>query len=92
MERSGPAISAVLLEFSEEEAAQFQREFRQAAQQAAEHLDAAPLDEVLNRWWGIAVMHLQPLSSQEEQQLARARAGDFTGLSTRDADGTFRRL
>lgn len=92
VERSGPAISAVLAQFSAEEAGQFQEEFRKAAQQAAERLDVAPLDEVLDRWWGIAAMHQQPLTTQEEQQLARARAGDFTGLSTRDADGTWRRL
>ena len=92
MERSGPAIRAVLAEFSPAEAGQFEAEFRQAARQVGEQLDLSPLDDVLNRWWGIAAMHLQPLSPQEEQQLARARAGDLTGLSTRDPDGSWRRL
>ena len=82
----------MLAEFAPEQAGEFELEFRQAARQVGEQLDLEPLDHVLNRWWGIATMHLQPLSPEEEQQLARARTGDFTGLSTRDADGAWRRL
>jgi hypothetical protein len=54
--------------------------------------DLAPAEAVLNRWWAVAVMRANPLSEAEQTQLARARAGDFTGLWERDETGTWVQL
>ncbi|MPZ67862.1 MAG: hypothetical protein GEU83_21070 [Pseudonocardiaceae bacterium] len=54
IERSGPAIRAVLAEASPAE------------------FDLAPAEAVLDRWWGIAAIRANPLSEQEQAQLARA--------------------
>ncbi len=51
-----------------------------------------PLEAVLDRWWGIAAIRANPLSEQEQAQLARARGGDFSGLLTRDQQGDCVRL
>jgi len=45
---------------------------------------------VLDRWWGIAAIRANPLSEQE--QLARARAGSFTGLWERDEAGNWTQM
>lgn len=70
----------------------FEEEFRLAAQAAGEQLDLAPLDEVLNRWWGLAALYANPLSEEEKNALARARAGDYTGFSSLNPDGTWQQL
>jgi hypothetical protein len=92
IERSGPAIRAVLAEVSSAECAQFEAEFAEALARAGTELNLAPAEVVLDRWWGIAVVRANPLSDQEQAQLARARAGDFTGLWERDAAGNWAQL
>jgi Family of unknown function (DUF6247) len=92
IKRSGPAIRAVLAEVSPAECAQFEVEFAQALARAGTELDLASAEVVLDRWWGIAVIRANPLSEQEQAQLARARAGDFTGLWERDAAGNWAHL
>ncbi|MGH3865833.1 MAG: hypothetical protein ACRDQ4_06765 [Pseudonocardiaceae bacterium] len=67
MERSGPAIRAILTA-------------------------ASPAEAVLGRWWAIAAIRANPLSEQEQAQLARARTGDFTGLWERDKAGNWAQL
>lgn len=47
---------------------------------------------MLDRWWGIAVIRANPLSEEEQAQVARAQAGDFTGLLARDERGNWVRL
>ncbi len=89
IERTVPAIRAVLAEHSPAESEQFAAELRQALSLAAEDLDLARVEAVLDRWWGIAVIDANPLTESEHAQIARARDGDFTGLSTRDADGNW---
>lgn len=91
LERSGPAIRRALAAASPAECQLFEREFAQAAQEAGQQCDLAPLDAVLDRWWRVAALRSTPLSDQEEQQLARARGGDFTGLLTPEG-GDWRRL
>ena len=91
LERSGPAIRRVLAAASPEECQLFEQEFAQAAQEAGRQCDVAPLEAVLDRWWKVAALRSNPLSEQEEQQLARARHGDFTGLLTPEG-GNWRRL
>ncbi|MGH3850332.1 MAG: DUF6247 family protein, partial [Pseudonocardiaceae bacterium] len=92
IERSGPAIRAVLAEVSPGECAQFEAEFAEALARAGAELDLAPAEVVLDRWWGIAVVRANPLSGQEQAQLARARAGDFAGLWERDTAGNWTQL
>lgn len=92
IERSGPAIRTVLAELAPDECVQFEVEFQHAIARASETFDLARLDEVLDRWWGIAAIRANPLSEQEQAQVARARAGDFTGLLDRDEHGNWVRL
>ncbi|MGH3941162.1 MAG: DUF6247 family protein [Pseudonocardiaceae bacterium] len=92
IERSGPAIHAALAELAPDECALFTAEFRQASARAAETFDLAPLEAVVDRWWGIATIRANPLSEQEQVQVTRAKAGDFTGLLARDEHGNRVRL
>ena len=70
----------------------FEREFQQAPSEVAASYDTRVLDEVIDRWWRIAVLRSVILSEAEQDQLSRARAGDFTGLLEQTADGSFRRI
>lgn len=92
VERSGPAIRAALAELAPDECAAFEAELRHTIVGASETFDLAPAEAVLDRWWGIAVIRANPLSEQEQAQVARARAGDFTGLLARDERGDWVRL
>lgn len=92
VERSGPAIRAVLAEVSPDECARFETEFTAAIARAGRQLDLTEAESVLDRWWGIAAIRANPLSEVEQTQLARARAGDVAGLHTRDEHGDWIRL
>lgn len=92
IERSGPAIHAALAELSPDECAQFETEFKRATQHAGRTFDLAPLDALLDRWWGIAAIRANPLSAEERAQVARARTGDLTGLLARDEQGNWVQL
>lgn len=92
VERSGPAVRAVLAEVSPEECAQFEVEFAATIARAGAQLDLAEAEAVLDRWWGIAAIRANPLSESEQAQLARARAGDLTGLHARDGHGNWVQL
>lgn len=92
IERSGPAVRAALARVSPEECAQFEAEFAQATARAGAEYDLAPAQQVLDRWWGIAVIRANPLSDHEQAQLARAREGVFDGLWERDDHGDWHQL
>lgn len=92
IERSGPAVRAALAEVSPDECAQFEAELASALKQASAELDLTPADEVLDRWRGIAAIRANPLTETEREQLAHARAGDFTGLWERDEAGNWVQL
>lgn len=87
VERSGPAIRAALAEFAPDECALFEAEFQQAMEWASETFELAPLNAVVDRWWGIAAIRANPLSELERAQVERAKTGDFTGLLARDEHG-----
>lgn len=89
IERSGPAIRAALLQHAPADAAVFEADFRQAVRQASSTFDVAPIEDVLNRWWGIAAIRANPLTDEEQAQLDRARGGDFAGLHARDEHGNW---
>lgn len=84
IERSGPAIRAALAERASDECKHFEADFRDALDRACSTFDTAEIGTVLDRWWGIAAIHANPLSDHEKTQIARARLGDFTGLHTRE--------
>jgi len=92
IERSGPAVRAALAQLSPGECAQFEAEFAQATARAGSEYDLAPAQQVLDRWWGIAVIRANPLSDHEQAQLARAREGVFDGLWERDDHGDWHQL
>ena len=92
IKRSGPAIKTALAELSADECTQFEAEFQQALGHAAETFDLAPVDAVLDRWWGIAAIRANPLSEHEKAQVDRADTGDFTGLLAHDEQGNWVRL
>ncbi|MGH3792693.1 MAG: DUF6247 family protein [Pseudonocardiaceae bacterium] len=78
IERSGPLIRAVLAEFAPDECALFEAEFQQAIRQVSEKFDLAPLDAVLDRWWGIAAIRATLCPSRS----VRRSRGPGTGCST----------
>ena len=84
VERSGQAIRAALTGSAPEECEQFEVEFQQALAQAGETFDLAPVEAVLDRWWGMAAIRANPLTEQERELIARARAGDTSGWVSRD--------
>ncbi len=87
IERSGPAIRAVLAELSPAECEEFEAEFRQALAHADADFDLGRVDAVLDRWWGIAAMGASPLTEQERELVVQARAGVDTGWYVRENDG-----
>lgn len=90
--RSGPEIRDALSKHSPADLHVFEREFQQALIEAAASYDTRALDEVVDRWWRIAVVRSITLTEAEQDQVNRARVGDFTGLLEQNADGSFRRI
>ena len=90
--RSGPEIRAALAEHAPAELVAFERDFQQALSEAAATFDTSTIDRVIDRWWQIAAVRSVELSEAENDQLRRAKAGDFTGLLEQADDGTFRRI
>lgn len=89
IERSAPAIRAFLTRHAPGERGRFESEFRDAAARAAEAVDLAPLEAVMDRWWGLAAMAANPLTDEERALVTRAKAGDLTGLHARDEHGNW---
>jgi Family of unknown function (DUF6247) len=85
--RSGPAIREALGEHAPGFLSQFEAEMRTALTQASKDCDLSIAEAVLVRWQALATMAANPLTPAEEQQLARARAGDLRGLRARDEHG-----
>lgn len=79
VERSGPAIRAVLAEVSPLEAVRFEREYSEALSRATRSLDLSEADALLTRWWGVAALRANPLTDQEQQQLHRLQTGEDVG-------------
>jgi hypothetical protein len=70
----------------------FEAEFRSALARAAKDFDLSGPQAVLTRWHALATMAANPPTEDEREQIERAKAGDFTGLSTRDENGNWVRL
>jgi Family of unknown function (DUF6247) len=92
VERSGPGIRAALARHVPADCARFETEIRDALAAAADDVDLSRGDEVLTRWHALATMAANPLSAGEQVQVQRARAGDLTGLRSRDEHGNWASL
>lgn len=92
IERSGPAVRAALAQHAPQDCARFENELRDALHRAQTDLDVTGVEQVLHRWHAVATLAANPLSDLELTQLARARAGDVTGLRERIGHGTWRTL
>jgi hypothetical protein len=90
VQRSGPAIRAALAEHGVSgQLERFEHEMRAALIRAADELDLVGVDAVLSRWHALATMAANPLTDDEQAQVARAKAGDVAGLRTRDEHGNW---
>ncbi|BBX82181.1 DUF6247 family protein [Mycolicibacterium aubagnense] len=89
LERTGPAIRAVLAELDPAACSEFEWEFRIALAETdlADDFDLGRLNAVLDRWLGIAYLRLHPPTAAERAVVEQVRRGDFTGLRTRTAAG-----
>ena len=47
---------------------------------------------MLTHWHAVATMAANPLTDGEREQIERAKAGDYTGLSALDENGNWVRL
>lgn len=82
VERSAPAIRQVLRDVAPAEVAQFESEFQDALQRASATFDLSPVNRVVNRWWGIAYLRLNPPTGEEREAARRLRAGEDVGWAT----------
>ena len=82
VERSAPAILQVLRDVAPAEAAQFEGEFQDALQQASATFDLCHVNRVVNRWWGIAYLRLNPPTGEEREAARRLRAGEDVGWAS----------
>lgn len=82
VERSPSAILQVLRDVAPAEAAKFEGEFRDALKQASATFDLAYLNRVVNRWWGIAHLRLNPPTAEEREAVRRLRAGEDVGWAS----------
>lgn len=89
LERSGPVIRAVLAEIAPDDLVDFEAEFRCALATADDDFDLAPVNEVMNKWWACAHLHMYPPTEEESAAVVRARAGDYTGMYERTEDGSW---
>ncbi|MFW0154072.1 DUF6247 family protein [Mycobacterium sp. smrl_JER01] len=87
LERTGPAIRAVLAEHAPEDLVEFEAEFRIALAEADDDLDLRRVEAVITKWWGRAHLRLHPPTDAERDAVARAAAGDTAGLLTRTDAG-----
>lgn len=93
VERSGPAIRAALLAYAPaEECAQFEAEFLSALATAKKSFDLSKPQAVLTHWHALATMAANPPTDEECEQIERAKAGNYSGLSTTDENGNWVRL
>ena len=89
IERSGPAVRAALAQHAPQQCARFESELREALRRAQQDFDLVGVQTVLQRWHALATIAANPLSDHELAHVARARAGDLTGLRERRDDGTW---
>lgn len=80
--RTGPAIVEALQDMAPQEAEQFAAEYRAALGRAATSLDLTESEQVLDRWWGVAYLRLNPPTDQERDLVRRIDAGEEVGWAS----------
>lgn len=89
---SGAAVHGWLTHHDPALARQFEEEFHTAVNGATTTFDLSPAQQVVHRWWLLAVGRSHTFSPPELDQIERARTGDLTGLTVLGADRTARRI
>jgi RNase H-fold protein (predicted Holliday junction resolvase) len=92
VERSAAGVRSALAQHAPAECALFEAELRDALTAAAQDLDLGRVDAVVARWYPRAVIVANPLTTEEREQVERAKAGDLAGLRVRSTDGTWATL
>lgn len=87
IECSGPAIRQALAQHAPGDAQRFEREFQRALAEAGKTFDLAPVETMLQHWWGIAAVRSNPLTNTERNLVNQARAGDTSGWLEHDQNG-----
>lgn len=77
VDRTGPSIRAALASASPDELPDFEAEFHIALAEADDDFDTSRIDQVLNRWWGVAHLRLNPPTAEEMAAVAQIATGDF---------------
>jgi hypothetical protein len=77
--RSGPAIRAVLTDLAPQEGAEFETEFRRALAETDEDFDTSRVDALIGRWWARAIVLLNP-DLAADTAWERIKAGDASDL------------
>jgi hypothetical protein len=80
--RTGPAILQALQDAAPNEAQVFAAEYRAALGRAATSLDLSESGQVLDRWWGIAYLRLNPPTEEERELIRRVDAGEDVGWAS----------
>lgn len=80
--RTGPAILRALQDAAPNEAQAFVAEYRAALGRAATSLDLTESEQVLDRWWGIAYLRLNPPTEEERAVVRRVDAGEDVGWAS----------
>jgi len=83
IERTVPAVRRVLAEHAPADRARFDAEYHAALLRAGVEFDLAPVEAVLDRWWGVATIRVNPLTADERRLVESARAGTDAGWITR---------
>lgn len=82
VERSGPAIRDALAAVAPDELPEFEAQFRIALAEADDDFDLSRVEGVLNRWWGVAHLRLNPPTDDERAVIERVARGDCADLAT----------
>ncbi len=82
VERSGPAIRDALAAAAPDELPEFEAQFRIALAETDDDFDLSRVERVLNRWWGVAHLRLNPPTEDERAVIDQVGRGDFAGLAT----------
>ena len=82
VERSGPAILRALQDMSADDAERFAAEYRAVLEGAANTFDLSESERVLDRWWGIAHLRLNPATDEERDLVRRLNEGEDVGWSS----------
>ena len=71
------------MDVAPDDCARFEADYHAAILQAGVEFDLAPVEVVVDRWWGIAELRMNPLTPAERQLVESARLGVEAGWVAR---------